>query len=175
VDSMEALKDLRIRTYDANGTVTMREAGASPIQLSWADTIPQLTTGGIDSVLTSADGGAAGQLWEHQSHFSEVNYAMPLQIVHMNKDVFEGRREELQQAVRGAAAEAEEFGWGLLGQRVQENYKQMTDNGMTIVADVPDEFVSSLTEASQLALNDWKTKFPEADALLAEYEAKRKK
>ena len=84
LDSMDAIKNVRIRTYDANGTITLRNAGAAPIQLSWADTVPQLTTGGIDGVLTSADGGAAAQLWEHQSHFTEVNYASPLQIVHMN-------------------------------------------------------------------------------------------
>lgn len=173
VDSMDALKDLRIRTYDASGTVTMRAAGASPIQLSWADTVPQLTTGGIDAVLTSADGGAAAQLWEHQSHFTEVNYAMPLQIVHINKDVFEGLSEEQQKAVRDAAAQTEEFGWNLLGARVQENYDQMKANGMTIVTDVDPGFIQSLTQAAEEAVNDWKSKFPESEALLAGYQAKR--
>ena len=173
LDSMEALANVRIRTYDANGTVTLREAGAAPIQLSWADTVPQLTTGGIDGVLTSADGGAAAQLWELQSHFTEVNYASPLQVVHINRDVFEGLSEEQQAAVRSAAAEAEAFGWGLLANRVQENYAQMEENGMTIVTDISPDYVQALSEAAQPAIEEWTRSEPEGAAILEAYEAKR--
>lgn len=175
VDSIEALKGLKIRTYDANGTVTMRAAGAAPIQLSWADVVPQLTTNGIDAVLTSADGGAAAALWEHQSHFTEVNYAMPLQIVHMNRDTYDSLSDEQKQAVKTAADKAEAFGWNLLEKRVQENYKEMSDHGMTIVKDVPDEFIQKLSEAGQVAIDDWKSKFgeEEAEKLLSDYQSRR--
>jgi len=175
LDSLEALKGVRIRTYDASGTTTMREAGAAPIQLSWADTVPQLTTGGIDAVLTSADGGAAAQLWEHQSHFTEVNYAMPLQFVHMNRDVYEELTDEQKAAVAKAAKEAEDFGWNLLTNRVQENYAQMKEHGMTIIEDVPADYLEALQKAGVPALEDWKSKFgtEEADKLLEAYEATR--
>lgn len=173
LDSLEAIKNVRIRTYDANGTITLRNAGAAPIQLSWADTVPQLTTGGIDGVLTSADGGAAAQLWEHQSHFTEVNYASPLQVVHMNRDVYEALSDEHKQAVAEAAKAAEEFGWGLLGSRVEENYTQMKENGMTIITDVSPDYLSELGKAAEQPIADWKTKFPQAEELLAEYESKR--
>ena len=176
IDSLEALKGLRIRTYDASGTITLRNAGAAPIQLSWADVVPQLATKGIDGVLTSADGGAASQLWEHQSHFTEVNYAMPLQIIHMNKAVFEGLSDDLKQAVREAAAEAEEFGWKLLEKRVQENYEEMKSHGMTIVTDVPREMIEKLREAGKPALEEWKSKMgPYAEKILQDYEARRKR
>ncbi|MEO3388607.1 TRAP transporter substrate-binding protein [Mesorhizobium sp. CAU 1741] len=174
MDSMEAIKSVRIRTYDANGTVTLREAGASPIQLSWADTVPQLTTNGIDGVLTSADGGAAAQLWEHQSHFTEVNYAMPLQILHMNKDVYDELSDEQKAAVTEAAKTAEDFGWDLLANRVQENYAQMKENGMTIVDGVSADYLAALGEAAEPAIADWKSKFgEESEKLLEAYEAGR--
>ncbi len=174
VNSMEALQGLKIRTYDANGTMTMREAGASPIQLSWADVVPQLATNGIDAVLTSADGGAAASFWEHQSHFTEVNYAMPLQIVHMNKDTYESLSDAQKKAVETAADEAEAFGWGLLEKRVQQNYAQMREHKMTIVEDVPDEFIAKLATAGRVAIDDWKSKFGAgADALLADYKSRR--
>ena len=174
LDSMDAIKNVRIRTYDANGTITLRNAGAAPIQLSWADTVPQLTTGGIDGVLTSADGGAAAQLWEHQSHFTEVNYASPLQIVHMNKDVYDGLTDAQKEAVAKAAKEAEDFGWGLLENRVKENYAQMKENGMTIVTDVSPDYLAALGKAAEESISDWKAKFPDADKLLADYESQRK-
>lgn len=174
LDSMEALQNVRIRTFDTNGTLTLREASAAPIQLSWADTVPQLTTGGVEGVLTSADGGAAAQLWEHQSHFTEVNYAMPLQIVHMNRDVYNELTDEQRAAVEAAARTAEEFGWGLLANRVQENYAQMKENGMTIVDEVSPEYIEALMAAAQPALEDWKSKFgAEAEELLKAYEAAR--
>ena len=173
LDSMEAIQNVRIRTYDANGTVTLRNAGAAPIQLSWADTVPQLTTNGIDGVLTSADGGAAAQLWEHQSHFTEVNYASPLQIVHMNRDIYEGLTDEQKQAIAEAAKTAEDFGWGLLGNRVEENYAQMEEHGMTIVTDVSPDYIAELGEAAQDAIADWKSEFPQAEELFAEYEKRR--
>lgn len=174
MDSMEALKNTRIRTFDASGTITLREAGAAPIQLSWADTVPQLTTGGIDGVLTSADGGAAAQLWEHQSHFTEVNYALPLQVVHMNKDVYEGLSEEEKQAIREAAAEAENYGWELVQNRVQENYEEMRSHGMTIVEDVSPEFIDQLEAAAETAVEQWKSNMgPEAETILQAYEENR--
>lgn len=173
LDSLEAIANLRVRTFDANGTITLREAGASPIQLSWADTVPQLTTGGVDSVLTSADGGAAAQLWEHQSHFTEVNYAMPLQIMHMNLDAYEALSEDQQDAIRAAAAEAETFGWDLLANRVEQNYATMSAAGMTIVTDVSPEYLAELGAAAETTVAEWKARFPNADDLLAAYEAAR--
>lgn len=172
LDSMEAIAGVRIRTYDANGTVTFGNAGATPIQLSWADTVPQLTTNGLDAVLTSADGGAASQLWEHQSHFTEVNYAMPLQFVHINRDVYEELSDEQKAWVAEASATAEAFGWDLLANRVGENYAQMETNGMTIVKDVSPEYLAALGAAAEPTLVDWKQKLgSDADAILSAYEA----
>ncbi|MGX1306017.1 TRAP-type C4-dicarboxylate transport system substrate-binding protein [Amorphus suaedae] len=175
VDSMEALKGLKIRTYDSNGTVTMRAAGASPIQLSWADVVPQLATNGIDAVLTSADGGAAAHLWEHLPVFTEVNYAMPLQIMHMNKDTYDSLTDAQKEAVLKAAKAAETYGWDLLAERVKNNYKTMRDNGMTVVEDVSPEYIAALTKAGEESMKDWKAKFPQADELLASYETARPK
>jgi TRAP-type transport system periplasmic protein len=173
LDSLEAIANLRIRTFDANGTITLREAGASPIQLSWADTVPQLTTGGVDSVLTSADGGAAAQLWEHQSHFTEVNYAMPLQIMHMNLDAYEALTDEQRAAIRTAAAVAEAFGWNLLADRVAQNYATMRSAGMTIVTDVSPEYLAALSASAETTVAEWRARFANADELLAAFEAAR--
>lgn len=176
VRSVQDLRGLKIRTYDAAGTVTMREAGAAPIQLSWADVVPQLAANGIDAVLTSADGGAAAKLWEHQPVFNEVNYAMPLQIMHMNKSVYDKLSEAEKTAVKNAAKAAESFGWGLLEARVKENYDQMRKAGMTVVTDVPAEFIQHLTKSGAKAMDDWKSKFgSRADALLSDYQARRPK
>ncbi len=75
ITSIAALKSLKIRTYDANSTEAMRAAGASPVQLSWADVIPALATGTIDSVITSDEGGVSAKFWEHLSHGGIMHHA----------------------------------------------------------------------------------------------------
>lgn len=172
VDSMEALRNLRIRTYDANGTITFRAANAAPIQLSWADVVPQLTTGGIDAVLTSADGGAAASMWEHQSHFTEVTYASPLQVLHMNRDVYDSLSDEQRAWVHEAAAAGELHGWRALPERVAQNYAQMREHGMTIVDEVDPAFLAALGEAGAEAIEDWKSRVgARGEAILEAYEA----
>ena len=98
-DQPEALEGLRIRTYDVNGTNTMMNAGAAPLQVAWSDLIPQLSTGGIDAVLTSADGAMQLSLWDYVSDFTELNYAMGLFMCHVNKDEFDALPEDVKTAM----------------------------------------------------------------------------
>ncbi|QPC43274.1 TRAP transporter substrate-binding protein [Kaustia mangrovi] len=150
------VKTLKIRTYDANGTITFRDVGAAPIQLSWADVVPQLNTGGIGAVLTSADGGAAASLWEYLSDFSEVNYASPLNMTHMNLDVFNALTPEQQEAVLEAAEETTEHQWQLVRERRVGNYDTMRENGMNVhVDDVSPELLEVLATAGEAAIADW--------------------
>ncbi len=170
VDSIAAFKNLKIRTYDANGTITLQEAGAAPIQLSWADVVPQLGTGGIEAVLTSAEGGTNAKFWEHLSHFTEINYAMPLNMVHINLDVFNGLSPELRKAVLDAAAETSAHNWKGVDARNARNYATMRENGMTVVTGVSSDYLKALSAAGQRALDEWLVKTGDKGrAIIAEY------
>ncbi|MDN3718177.1 TRAP transporter substrate-binding protein DctP [Roseibium salinum] len=149
VGDLDALAGLKIRTYDANGTITLLEANAAPIQLSWADVVPQLSTGGIEAVLTSAEAGANAKFWEHLDHFTEVNYAMPLNMIHINLDTWNDLSPEHQDAVLEAAKAAEDHVWQSVVTRVSENYTQMRSENMTVVSDVDPAFLAALHEAGQ--------------------------
>lgn len=172
IDSVEALRGLKIRSFDTPGTTTLVNAGAAPVQLSWADIVPQLTTNGIDAVLTSADGGASAQFWEYLSDFTEVNYALPLQVTHMNRDAFEDLSEEERAAVLEAARDTEAFGWDLLSSRVSDNYKALEENGVTVTTEVDPELISSLQAAAEPVVAEWAERVgPDAEELLATYRA----
>lgn len=155
VDSLDALANLKIRTYDANGTITFQEGGAAPIQLSWADVVPQLSTGGIDAVLTSAEGGTNAKFWEQLSHFTEVNYAMPLNLVHINLDVWNDLSDDHKEAVLTAAKAAEDHVWAAVEKRVEENYAEMKANGLTVVTGVDSGYLEALNKAGEKALAEW--------------------
>lgn len=170
VDTVDALTGLKMRTYDANGTRTLIEAGASPIQLSWADVVPQLATGGIEGVLTSAEGGVNAKFWEHLSHFTEINYAMPLNFVHMNKDIFSDLSADAQAAVLAAAAATDARNWDALASRVSGNYDALRENGVTIVDEIAPELQDHLGAAAGVVLADWLEKTGDAGAtVLATY------
>ena len=155
IDSIDALVNLKIRTYDANGAITLRKAGAAPIQLSWVDVVPQLSTGGIEAVLTSAESGVNGKFWEQLSHFTEVNYAMPLNMAHINLDVWNALSDAHKQAVLEAAKVAEDHVWAAIEARVAQNYAQMKANGVTVVTDVGDSYLDALNAAGKTVREKW--------------------
>ena len=165
------MKNLKIRTYDRNGTITLKAAGAAAVKLSWADVIPLLSTGGIQAVLTSAEGGVNAKFWEHLSHFTEINYAMPLSMVHMNKDVFDGLPDNLKKAVKASADAANDRNWREVITRRRLNYKTLEKNGVTVITRVPVEYLTALGDAGREALDDWYEKMGgDGEAIVAEYQ-----
>ena len=111
MDSTAALSGVKIRTYDKNGTTALNDLGAAAVRLSWADVVPSISTGAIDAVLTSAEGGVSSSFWEYFDTFTEIyNYAIPLNFVHISRDVFDDLTEEQQAAILEAAAETRDLG-----------------------------------------------------------------
>ncbi|MDP2698577.1 TRAP transporter substrate-binding protein [Thalassospira sp.] len=172
VETVEALKGLKIRTFDTPGTKTLQAAGASPVQLSWGDIVPQLTTNGIDAVLTSADGGAGSQFWEYLSDFTEVNYALPLQVTHMNRDAFDALSEEEQKAVLESAKKAEAYGWEALENRVRDNYAKLAEHKVTVTTQVSADLLSLLQTSSAPEVEQWKDRVgDDAQTLMETYQS----
>ena len=170
VDNAEKLAGLKIRTYDANGTRTFIQAGAAPIQLSWADVVPQLATGGVAAVLTSAEGGVNASFWEHLQSFTEINYAMPLNFVHMSRDAFDGLTAPQRDAVLRAAADADARNWKAMEARVQGNYKTLAEKGVTIARDISPEMRARLSDAAKKVADEWLEKTGEnGRAILDEF------
>lgn len=174
VDSQETLNGLKIRTYDKNGTITLREAGASPVKLSWADVVPQLSTGGIEAVLTSADAGASASFWEHLDNYSAIQYAIPLNMVHMNRDEFENLSDTEQSAILEAAKLTDEHNWKTVRMRVKDNYKELNKHAVAIHEDLPPAFMKHLQDSARPALKDWLDDVGgRAEAILAEFDKEK--
>ncbi|MFC3024368.1 TRAP transporter substrate-binding protein [Vibrio zhugei] len=155
VTNQQELANLKIRTYDKNGTLTLREAGAEPVKLSWADVVPQLSTGGIKAVLTSADAGASGKFWEHLHHYSAIQYAIPLNMVHMNKDEFDDLSKANQKAILQAAVLTDKHNWETVKKRVTQNYQALAEHNITIHKDLPKPFIHWLQTSAKPSLKEW--------------------
>ena len=156
VNSADALSGLKIRTYDKNGTTALNELNAAAVRLSWADVVPSISTGAIDAVLTSAEGGVSGSFWEHFDTFTEIyNYAIPLNFVHISKDVFDGLNADQQAAVLEAAAETRDQNWAAIPDRLATTYSQLAENKVSVVTSDDDAYRGALQAAGKAALKDW--------------------
>jgi TRAP-type C4-dicarboxylate transport system substrate-binding protein len=170
------LRALSIRTYDATSTAVMKASGAEAALLSFADAMPRLRDGSVNAVLSSGDGGAGRKLWEFLPHFTEINYAMPLSLVTVNKAALEALPPDQQAAVARAAASAERHQWTLIERRLAANYANMRANGVTITTSVDPALQAILAQSARTAIDEWAQRTgADGAALLAEFRKRASK
>jgi TRAP-type C4-dicarboxylate transport system substrate-binding protein len=170
ITSIEALRGLRVRTSDASGVLAFKAAGAVPVQVSFADAIPQLKAGQLDAFVSSGDGGAGARFAEVLRHFTAIEYAITMSMVTVNADAWRALDPDLQTAVLAAAAATEAQQWEILKTRVARNYEQMRAAGVTITTDLSPEYRQGLRAAGQVAIDDWMRKMgPSAQPMLDAY------
>jgi TRAP-type C4-dicarboxylate transport system substrate-binding protein len=127
--------------------------------MSWGDVVPQLSSGGIEAVLTSAEGGVNAKFWDvGLTHFNAINYSMSLNMTHLNKDAYNSLTADQKAAVQAASKAASDAAWGALGTRVSGNFKDMRANGITVAETVPSSFLSDLNSAGEGVYSDWLSK-----------------
>lgn len=175
ITDAEGLRNLKIRSYDKTGTLTLKNAGAAAIQLSWADVVPALSTGTIEAVLTSDEGGLSAKFHEYMDHFHHVGFTMGTNMIHMSQASFDDLSPELRQAVLDAAAEVEAESWANINERIALNVKRMDENGVTSVTDVPAAFIEHLRKSGDPVTAEWREHFgdEEAGKIFARYDELR--
>jgi TRAP-type C4-dicarboxylate transport system substrate-binding protein len=166
----ESLRGLRIRTYDAASTAVMRNAGAAPAQISFADALPRLRSGEMDAVLSSGDGGAGARLWEILPNFTALDYASPLSLAFCNTAALQALPPSTREAVAEAARETEARQFRAIVTRLAENETRMRANGVALASGAP--LREALTTAAAPVLADWTSRAgAPGEAILAAYRA----
>lgn len=151
------LKSLKVRTFDPVGSSVFTATGAAPVQVAWGDVMPLLATNALDAVLTSADGGVSVKMWEYAPYFNDINYAVPLNFVHVNSASFEKLPADLKEIVKQAAKEAQERNWSNIQSRVGENFAALAkEKGQVIKGS--DSLMAVLQNASGPIIADWEKK-----------------
>ncbi len=169
VVSSSDIKGLKTRTYDKNGANFLRELGGSPLSLPWGEVYSSLRTGMIDSVLTSAESTKNGKFWEVLEHFTNINYAFPLNMVTVNMDYWKAMSKAQQEAILKAAAETEANQWARSEAKTVEALNIIKENGFTIAE--PDAALSAeMDKAAALIVEEFAAKADAATkALLEKY------
>lgn len=174
-DSADSLKAVKIRTYDKNGITTLNQLGANAVRMSWADVVPAISTGAIDAVLSSAEGGISSSFSDYYSTFTEIyDYAIVLNFVHMSRAVFDDLSEEQQQGILRAAERVSQENWAAVPDRLAETYKQMADQKITVVTSTDPGYRAALQAAGKATLDEWLADTGEdGQAIIDDFQAKR--
>ncbi|MDD2385005.1 MAG: TRAP transporter substrate-binding protein [Sulfurospirillaceae bacterium] len=130
--------DLKTRTYDKNSADFITMVGGSSVALPWGEVYSALSTGMVNSVVTSSASGKDGKFWEVLSDFTKISYAYPLQAVTINLDYWKSLDKAQQEAVLKAAAKIEASQWDASKEEDKVALKMLSDNGMKITDESPE-------------------------------------
>jgi TRAP-type C4-dicarboxylate transport system substrate-binding protein len=176
IKTYDDIKGLRIRTYDKNGTDVLKKAKANAVVMSWGDVYPALATGTIDSVLTSSTSAVAGKFWEVLSDTTRINFAIPLNMININRDTFNSLTEKQKGIFIKVGEEMEARQWQIGADAMDAEEAILKENGMKIHPSISDELAAKLKESGGYIIEEWSKKAGDAGKeILAKFETERKK
>lgn len=169
VESIDDMKGLKMRTYDENGALVVEAGGGTPNPLPFEEVYSSLSTGVIDSVLTSTPTAVDAKFWEVLDYYSPVNVTLATSLVSVNLDEFNKLDEETQEKVIEAGENIEEDYWNQIVDIDGEQEGIANDNGITTL-EPSDEFLNDLSDLTEDIRNDWLETAPdEATEIVEEF------
>ncbi|WP_024951672.1 TRAP transporter substrate-binding protein [Cobetia crustatorum] len=170
IEDGAGLTNQPVRTYDRNTQRVFLNLGAAPQIMTWEELTPLLEGGTIKAALTSAMGGVSAELYRYMPNFTTLNYAMPLNIIHMNADSFNALDKQQQTALLNAAQAVEDTGWASTSAVLAKAHATLQAEGAQLISPPPTELRQDLETASQHVIESWNQKVNYQDrALLTKY------
>ncbi len=133
INSVDDLKGLKFRAYNAALETFATLAGASPTQVEAPDIPQAFATGRVEAMITSPSTGVSSKSWDFLSYYTPINAWIPKNIVVVNKAEFAALDPAVQEAVLKAAAEAEKRGWEMSKAEADTKTKILAENGIKVV------------------------------------------
>ncbi len=166
IKSIEDLKGLKIRTFNAVSTTWVKAAGGNPVSMPWGDVYMAMSAGSIDALITSTTSGAEGKFWEVMKHFTRLNFTMGFSAVTVNNASFAALSEPARQAMLKTAAEIEKTQYERSAASDKDASEKLAAGGITLHEMSP-EFLKACRELSKPIWEDWVKKAgPEGAAVI---------
>lgn len=164
---------LSFRAYNVATERLAELLGAVPTQVEEADIPTAFSTGRVEAMITSPSTGANAQAWDFTSHYIDTQAWLPKNIVFVNSQAWEGLTEEEREAIRNAAAEAEERGWQMSREETEAKIAELEAGGMT-VSQPSDALAARLQEVGETMTEEWLEQAgDEGRAIVEAYRASR--
>ncbi|MCB1857947.1 MAG: TRAP transporter substrate-binding protein [Gammaproteobacteria bacterium] len=154
INTVDDLKGLKFRTYNATLEKFANLAGAAPTQVEVPDIPQAFSTGRVEAMITSPSTGANSKAWDFLTHYTDIQAWIPKNIVVVNKRAFRRLGEAEQSKVLEAAKLAEQRGWQMSRDETEAKVQVLKDNGIVVVQP-SDELMTGLREIGAKILEDW--------------------
>jgi TRAP-type C4-dicarboxylate transport system substrate-binding protein len=169
IKSVDDLKGLKFRTYNAMIGRIAALAGAIPTQIEVPDLPTAFATGRVDVMITSASTGVDTKSQDYLTHYIDTQAWLPRNIVIVNKAAFDKLSDAEKKAVTEAAKIAEERGWKLSIEEMTIKTKALKDAGIIVLPPSP-ELKAGLAKIGSTIASEWeKSAGPDGAAMLAAY------
>ena len=156
VSSAADMKGIKFRTYNSMGGKMAELAGMQPVQIEAAELMQALSRGVADGFISSGSTGYDRKVWEHLTHFYDVNAWLPRNYVFANKESWDGLSEGERNIVLGLSALAERAGTAEARRLADWYKKQLADNGMT-VQPAGEQLRADLENIGKTLTDEWLT------------------
>ncbi len=154
INTIDDMKGLKFRAYNASTERMAQLAGAVPTQVEVPDLPTAFSTGRVEAMITSPSTGANSKAWDYLDHYYDTQAWLPKNMVFVNKRAFDALSDEEKAAVLEAAATAETRGWEASKAETEEKTQVLKDNGITVAA--PSEALqASLKEIGATMVFEW--------------------
>jgi TRAP-type C4-dicarboxylate transport system substrate-binding protein len=169
IKSVDDLKGLKFRTYNAMIGRIAALAGAIPTQIEVPDLPTAFATGRVDVMITSASTGVDTKSQDYLTHYIDTQAWLPRNIVIVNKAAFDKLSAAEQKAVTDAAKAAEDRGWKLSIEEMTIKTKALKDAGIKVLPPSP-ELKAGLAKIGSTIASEWeKSAGSDGAAMLAAY------
>jgi len=154
INSVDDIKGLKIRAYNAMLSRLVELMGGTPTTVQTPEIPQAFSTGVIDSMMTSPSTGVSSQSWDYVTHYYDFQAWLPKNMVIVNKKVFDKLPIDIQTTLLNTAKIAEERGWTMSKKETAEKTKILIDNGILVTP--PSEILKTgLTEIRKQMVKEW--------------------
>lgn len=166
------LKGSKWRAYSPATAKLAELLGAQPVTVQAAELSQALSTGVVESYMSSGSTGYDTKTYESIKNWYDTQAWLPKNAILVNKKAFDALDKPGQTALLKAAKEAEVRGWKISEEKNNWYKDQLKAKGMNIA--VPSEqLVADLRKAGNVMLAEWQRKAgDEGRAIIADYRNK---
>ena len=169
VNSVADMKGVKFRSYNSATARLAELTGMLPVQIEAAEISQAFATGVAESMISSGATGYDRKVWEHLTHYYEVDAWMPRNHVFVNKDVWNGVSDDNKAGIRACAELAEYAGHWRAVQYTDFTLNGLRAGGMT-VGPAGDGLADELSEVGKTMAAEWeKAAGEEGAAIVARF------
>ncbi len=157
LNSAADLKGSKWRAYSPQTNRIGELLGAQPATIQAAELAQALSTGAVETHMTSGATGVDIKVWDAMgkgAYYYDTQAWLPKNLVVVNQKAFDALDKSTQEAVLKAAADAETRGWKASEVRNKETADIMAKNGM-VIAQPTAALKADLQKIGATMLTEW--------------------